>query len=121
MGIVDIIAIAFFLYCLVCWVAVGYFSISHLLGRSGYEVIVEGKNKALGMTLIFILAPLLPFFCVITRNKGQQMINYCKSAIERTKAKLEAARNRGDYPVFEAAEKDIKNYQREIERLKNQS
>ena len=35
------------------------------------------------------------------------MINYYKSAMERAKAKLEAARNRGDYPAFEAAEKDI--------------
>lgn len=45
------------------------------------------------------------------------MINYYKSAIQRTKAKLEAARNRGEYSAFEAAEKEIKNYEREIERL----
>tara|TARA_R100000951_G_scaffold116745_1_gene130371 strand:+ start:897 stop:1043 length:147 start_codon:yes stop_codon:yes gene_type:complete len=45
------------------------------------------------------------------------MINYYKSAIKRTKVKLEAARDRGDYPAFDAAEKEIKNYEREIERL----
>ena len=49
------------------------------------------------------------------------MINYYKSAIERTKAKQQDASNRGDYPAFEAAEKDIKNYEREIERLQSQS
>jgi len=49
------------------------------------------------------------------------VINYYKSAIERTKEKLEVARNRGDYPAFEAAEKDIKNYEREIERLQSKS
>lgn len=48
------------------------------------------------------------------------MINYYKSAIDRTKEKLEAARNRGDYPAFEAAEKEINNYQREIDRLQSQ-
>lgn len=45
------------------------------------------------------------------------MINYYKSAIDRTKEKLEAARHRGDYQAFKRAEKDIENYQREIDRL----
>ena len=44
------------------------------------------------------------------------MINYYISAIEREKIKRENARINGDYKAFETAEKDVKNYQDEIER-----